>query len=323
MDQVTFCIQGPMTGNSGDRTTYAKRLHDSIRRYFSGARVIVSSWEGEQEQEFQGPDQFVYSQDPGSGARYLTGERNNVNRQIVSTRAGLARVQTRYAVKLRSDLLFVHGKLSKLFELAEASHKAPWSIMTGRMLVLDRQTYSPLKYAAGGLALHVSDHFQFGLAEDLKKFWNMPMMSDSDEAYFRPLAELHPNRAIHIPRWRAEQYFWMQNLSRTLEVDLSTSKWDDLGAHLPTPSEIFFRDNLVPLKSSTLGLRSQKYKWSIMNDLVTSTYAFTYEDWRKLVRENGKHGAADPKRIFWEQVCSFYSQGLGARRSLLRFRRSR
>lgn len=323
MNQVTFCIQGPMTGSSPNRPLYAKRLHDSIRRYFSGAKVIVSTWEGEQANEFHGPDEFVYSQDPGSGPRYLTGEQNNVNRQIVSTSAGLARVQTRYAVKLRSDLLFVHGKLRKLRELAEATHKARWSFMTGRILVLDRQTYSPLKWPAAGLALHVSDQFQFGLSQDLKRFWDIPKMSDSDEAYFRPLADLHPNRAIHIPRWRAEQYFWMQNLSRAFEVNLSTSKWDDLAAHLPTSSEMFFCDNLVPLKSSTLGLRSQKYRWNFTNDLISSTYAFTYDDWRKSAWELGRAGTAAPKRIFWEQFCSLYSQGLRSLPSLFRVRKSK
>ena len=324
MDQVTFCIQGPLFSSEGEKPSQAQRLHDSIRYHFKGAKVIVSTWDQDRDGEFAGPDAFTYSKDPGSGLRYLTGEYNNINRQIVSSRAALNLVETRFAVKLRSDMLFIHGGLRKMIALYETRHRSSWSIMNGRILVLDRQTYSPTKWPGGGLSFHVSDHFQFGLAQDLKVFWDIPLMSNLDEDYFLPEAQTNPQRNIHIPRWRAEQYFWLQNASRVFEISSTSSTWDNAQEYLAVTSEDFFLDNLIPLKSTTLGLRSQKYRWTLKDDLISSTYAYTYDDWRNAtLRRDEDSLAIRPSLFVWERICSYYWRGVKLLRALFPVKKSK
>lgn len=280
MRDLTFCIQGPLIDEEGKNR--AQNLFGSIAKHFPQSEVIVSSWEDQREHSFPGP-KFIFSSDPGSGLRRLKGGHNNINRQIVSTQAALELVTTSYAAKVRSDLLFKNNNIIRFLRLIGPGLRKSnnLSLLSGRVLVIDRHTYSPKKISPVAIPLHISDVMQFGLTSDLKKLWSIPLMSNQEEEFFLSSALTNSDTSIHLPRYRAEQYFWMQAILNSAHSHVISDQWDGFAASLPFESESFMSDNIVPAKARSLGITSQKYVWKITDDIVTSTFAFTFMDWEK------------------------------------------
>ncbi len=105
---LSFVIQGPVQA-APDRPQaegITAQCLASVRKFFPRSRIILSSWEG---QHVAGLDfdELVLSPDPGPVI--LRGPegplwKENLNRQLVSTRNGLRQVKTRRDCKLRSDM---------------------------------------------------------------------------------------------------------------------------------------------------------------------------------------------------------------------------
>lgn len=117
---ITVVVQGPVQAYQGrdQQAGITQVCLDSIRTHLPGARIILSTWEG-QNCTGLAPDLLLQHPDPGANvvAYNAQGEAQklNFNRQIVSTCEGLKRVETPYAVKLRSDnYLTGHGFVTAL-----------------------------------------------------------------------------------------------------------------------------------------------------------------------------------------------------------------
>lgn len=116
---VTVIIQGPIHHSSGtsSETGLTSRSISAIRKYFPGAVIVLSTWKGEETEDLS-YDKLILSQDPGptvvkyhkNGSPHMV----NVNRQIVSTLAGLKAVKTKYAMKLRSDNILNSARVKSL-----------------------------------------------------------------------------------------------------------------------------------------------------------------------------------------------------------------
>jgi len=315
---VTFCVQGPLRSGDGSRD-YARVLVESIHKYFPYSPVVISTWESERKFTFTSKEKLIFSQDPGSQLRYLDGEKNNINRQIKSSQVALSQVNTEFSVKVRSDLVFHSNNLLRVLPLIDgkSSSTGKFALFEQRIVVLDRLTFSPARFPSAGLSLHVSDHFQMGRTDDLSSFWNIPRINQFDETAFFSDAVRNEDMLLHIPRWRAEQYFWIMNIKKRFP-DLGTlDSWKSSESDLNFKSEEFFFDNIIPAKTSTLGLKSQKYRWSKFDDLVSSTYAYSFKDWSSTLKDFD--GFEDRAPVFlWEDLGYLYSKSLGLFHRLFR-----
>ena len=91
---ISVVVQGPI--HTQDNLT--KRVLESVRTHLPDAELILSTWKGSNVDGLD-CDVLLLNDDPGA----ING-RNNVNRQIVSTRNGLQKATRTYAVKLRTDM---------------------------------------------------------------------------------------------------------------------------------------------------------------------------------------------------------------------------
>jgi hypothetical protein len=275
MQAISFCIQGPVAfGLDGSNQTL--NLLASIRRFFPGSPVVFSTWVGQPVEGFE-DCKLVVSPDPGSGLRIAgDSQQNNINRQILSTRAGLAEVQTEYAVKLRSDLLFHKGVLAVVLARLPETPGGNLTFFERYVLVLDRLTFDPRKKA--NPVLHVTDHFQAGLTADIKAYWSQPFMSEAEEGWFLKDPSMSSG---YFPRFRAEQYFWKNLVASHTSFELESSETAE--NELPWSTVDTFKNNLIPLKFPSIGLTIQKaaHHWTWKDSWVSSTYAYTYLDWLK------------------------------------------
>jgi hypothetical protein len=167
-------VQGPIHSSPGRLGERDVTIHclASIRTFLPGAEVILSTWKNAPSDGLD-CDRLVLSDDPGaeiySGA-LLPPLFNNINRQIISTRAGLAIARRPYAIKFRGDLALESAALLDHGEYLRQSLSG--TLFRHRVLITPYQTRDPRHTP---ILFNFSDIVQIGLREDLQKIWSVPL----------------------------------------------------------------------------------------------------------------------------------------------------
>ncbi|WP_439625421.1 WavE lipopolysaccharide synthesis family protein [Gemmata sp.] len=166
--EVSVVVQGPVV------PIVTASVLDSVRRHLPGAEVILSTWKGS---DLTGltPDVLVENDDPGPIP--TPGKTNNVNRQIVSTRSGLALATRRYAMKLRSDTRLGGAQFLEWYSRSTMCPRpSEPRVFRERILTCRHFTRNPER---SPWLFHPSDIFMFGLREDVTRFWCAELVSRS------------------------------------------------------------------------------------------------------------------------------------------------
>lgn len=254
-DEITFVIQGPAAVRP---LPAASQAIGSVRRCFPGSRIVLSTWNGEDDAPGLGADEIVRSDDPGAIAdtALKTGLKNNVNRQIVSTNAGLARVRTRFAAKLRSDARVVGRGFTGLAEAFPL--RRPQGRLFQRRITISREfTRSARSFVP--LAYHPSDLFQFGLTSDLLDYWDVPLLEGPALAAFimteRPKTWF---RMFDRFRYTTEQYLFLARLRRAGYAK-DFRNFAHLTPDIARESEFLLFNNFLPCEPALLGVVHAKF----------------------------------------------------------------
>ena len=174
-DNITVVVQG----------SYSKKTVccvNSIKKHLPGSKIILSTWEGAEIGEIDqlGLDLLILNKDPGftyyqDRSVYPDAKINNVNRQIVSTKSGLAHCSTEYALKLRSDFILKgNGFMGTINKFPKRS--SHYQIFKERIT-----TFSILDNT--GVLFSPCDWIFLGRTEDLNDLFSIPLMA-SDEAEY-------------------------------------------------------------------------------------------------------------------------------------------
>ena len=166
--QITFVIQGAVCFHGGINVT-AKCIR-SIKRYHPCSKVVLSTWNAS-EPEVPSCNLVVKSADPGeipTSNSYL----RNYNRMIVSTLNGLRHVQTRYAVKIRSDFWIDHriniGSYLHAISCSEPKYSKDLVLMC-----MSSRHYRLFPF-------FISDWFHFGEIDAMLAIWDTPLLSPQE-----------------------------------------------------------------------------------------------------------------------------------------------
>ena len=166
---ISFVVQGPVTRPS------INLCLDSIRKYFPGAEIILST----ESQDLNGLDYDVpvIINDVGNDILRNSPFKLNVKRQIYSTQKGLEKVSRKYALKVRSDIEFTGNNFLKYFDEFN-KYDENYRVFNKRILVpmIQHSRY-------GDFLFFPTDWLHFGLAEDIKNFFNIPYNTDDNNAY--------------------------------------------------------------------------------------------------------------------------------------------
>ena len=262
---ITVVVQGPVMSQhsqlapDGITATVLQR----VRQVLPEATVILSTWAGTDVSGLNA-DAFIFSDDPG-GTRFYPPEArpanplNNGNRLIVSTRAGLAQVTTRYTLKIRSDLALFHDHFLDYFGRYNAYDPA-WHVLKSRILAFP--IYS-LKFeqrggATGYRPFHISDWCYFGLTEDLRQLYACPLMPEPETSqWFSTQPRRHPT--LWPERWwrySPEQYVTSQLALHTLGIHLEDGDQND--PLIRQQSDRFIANNFCVLDQWQWGMLSLK-----------------------------------------------------------------
>lgn len=289
---VSVVVQGPIVEGT-------RRALESVRRVLPRAQVILSTWEGSPVEGLP-CDRLVTTADPGWS--YLltegTGARTNIDRQIVSTQAGLRCADRPYTLKFRTDLELTHAGFLSYFGRYPA-RLAEWRVFSERLIVCDHFSRNParrnltLPRAAAPRAVrafHPSDMAAFGLTEDVQTYWDAQLPTLT-------LDDLSPDERARVPpeaeskrfiRRVPEQYLWLDCLRRV--CDLQVAEGAEESEPLRDLAERSLVNNFVILRRAQFGVVLPRHplnlgQWSTL---------YTFRDYLELYHRVCDSGQALP-----------------------------
>lgn len=259
---ISVIIQGPIEWTldpvSGHGLTYA--LYQNIRTLLPDAEIILSTWQGQKVDDL-GYDRLVLSKDPGPQGTWPSFVPNNVNRQIVSTMAGLNAASRKFCLKIRSDIVLKSTDFLLFFENAKPLKPDSRNIFTHPVLTNNfssRNTSEILKRLPGHpLPFHPSDHVSFGLKEDLIALWNAPLQSEDDGYYFIDKSQPSRYRLAELSKLTPEQYIMTNAISKKIDIDII--HYADMRDEVIFLSEFYMSTHIISIPDRLFSIDFPKY----------------------------------------------------------------
>jgi len=296
---ITVVVQGPVQ-------VYKDRPQDegitcrclgSIRDFLPGARIILSTWPDQNLDGFD-YDELVINDDPGPNIvhYYRNGKPNyqNYNRQIVSTINGLKRVETRYAMKLRSDN-FLTGDEFKWLPAKFPQRVDDYKLFEQRVVMVN--TFGR-NYSKGlKVAFHPSDFFYFGLTRDLVDIWDIPLFQDVEFDPAKLGVVQHPCSPLYIPD--ATQELWLKSINKHLERKVVLRHTHDIADGKLEMSDRILANNTIIASPAEIGVSMpMKFAHLTGTDKWSFRYSFiSFKEWQALYRRWCDRGYPDPMTL--------------------------
>lgn len=253
----------------------------SVRKNLPEAEIILSTWIGSNTSNL-GFDILVENEDPGAEIiDDVFKTKNNINRQIVSTKEGLNRATRKYSLKIRTDILLENTNFLNYFgKYIERNESV--SILNERVLINSLYTRDFNKIT---LLFHPSDWVFFGLTEDLKNIWDIPLQDEPQTSrYFdshpRPLIDINPNWQF---RYIPEQYIWINFLKKN-GVQFDFEHITDINKKNIDLSELSLVNNLTVIDYEDFGIKFLKYDPYTWN--TEYNYNISHLNWLKLYKKH-------------------------------------
>lgn len=266
-DNITVLLQGPITKGT------TKAYISNIKKVLPGAKIILSTWEGQENVEVFNDIEILFNKDPGATILdKKTGQLNNINRQIISTVEGLKKVTTPLVLKIRSDIIIEHADFLNYFSLFK-NRDDEFTIFKERLLICEKfcRPSSMFPY-------HISDWFIFGYTTDLLKLFDIPLepRTDDDWFYKYPLTLSHKIGYFQHFRHRycAEQYIWYNCISKYHKIKFE--HMCDVSNDNIKLSNLYLINNFVILPQQILGFNFKKFPSNNNSCLLSEDWLFLY-----------------------------------------------
>lgn len=276
---ITIIIQGStLVEYHGKRCIYYSV--ESVKRTLPGAKIIISTWEGENIPDDIVVDKIIYNNDPGFKTRNgkPNGKPNNVNRQIVSTLNGLKQTSTKYAMKLRSDFILTSKNFIKYFDIFQEFNKE-YQIFEKRIICPMTGTRKP-RAKNYNLPFHIADFATFGLTKDLVRLYDIPLVTDEEFDWFLIHNEFKPD-CYAVNKYNAEQSIWI-NCLRKVGKDIKCQYSTHVNDEIAEQSDKFLVNNFYPVTYKKYGIKPLKKNLLPKNNIVMYTDYYTQTEWKKL-----------------------------------------
>jgi hypothetical protein len=227
------------------------------RKVLPGARVILSTWAGADLPPGLPIDTVAESEDPGGLAPLKLDDRktNNVNRQLATTRAGLAAVTTPYVAKLRTDCFLEHAGFLDYYAEQRSFDGGRERLLACSFFTLDPTLFERLPY-------HISDWFQFGPTRLMQEYWAGPPMT-MDEARYHEIHPHAPGSTVFERKFRSrfavEQHICLPFAAARGYA--CPSFLNDVSGMVLADYQRFLAQEVMLLDPWQIGLRFDKYAW--------------------------------------------------------------
>ena len=257
--EITVVVQGPVV-EDGKEKPYrfsTRAVLKSIRKVMPKSEIILSTWKNSNLSGLEF-DVLVQPDDPGCVPESKTG---NQNRQIVSTQAGLQKASRKYIVKTRTDILFLSNGFLHYFEKFNKRNEK-LKFFNQRVVCSTVFAHNPNRFTRK--PFYPSDWFFFGLSEDIKNLWSIPLAPEPiTSLYYKTHPRPKESTDNSIFRYCPEQYIWLSFLRKYIQVPCE-HQWD-YGPHNQELHELSIANNLILLSPREIGIKFTKYRFGIGN----------------------------------------------------------
>lgn len=256
----------------------------SVRTGLPKAEIILSTWEGVDYSPINSElyDKLVLSTDPGGFQLYKQNKTlNNVDRQVVSSFAGLNQATKLYALKMRTEMILTHANFLNYFE--KYNHYQPeYKLVKSRMLNNASGAVDPFWHHP----LHPADFFLFGYTEDVKTYFSAPPFPEADKQHQHNSQDvlasvlLERDGRLLLNKLPPEIYLFQQFLQQH-KVALPEFGAYEISVKSVSTSYAYLMNNFVMLSGKQLGYRHLKYP-----EFEASNYtrSLTNLKWQKLYK---------------------------------------
>lgn len=298
---LTFVIQGSIK-----RKEEVKQSISSVRFFFPDSKIILSTWEGSDYSNLDF-DELVLSKDTPLVSRFYKNLsiENNINRQIISTINGLRKVHTKFAAKIRTDIVLKSDNLLKI--LTQANERSINSFFSSKIIIPYDLSVNPYRVK---LLFHFNDWFVAGRTSDLRKLYNIPLMSMKDLNYnLKPLKKynfytfknwINNNvkrdelKHILIARFIPEQYIFKFAALKKNKLDFKDAF--SFNRFLLNAHNKFAEQEILFESSKDIAFICLKHKTTLFTDLLAN-YTKSYID-----RKNKKFNFPDLRFFYFKSI---------------------
>lgn len=260
----------------------------SIREFLPGAEIILSTWISSDVTGLD-YDVLVLSEDPGnvlmekykSQAVY-----NNMNRQLLSTQAGLKKVSRKYTLKLRSDLILTQNDFLNYFDKFQ-NRIEDYKLFERKILTSTLFTRynikSPKLKKRVLMPFHISDWWFFGLTEDINTYFKdtLPAKEPDFTKYFDKPENQNKITPYSTAKFKfaPEQYFGYECFKRNFN-DIYMEDASDYNDELMRKFRICLVNNFIVLEFAQSGIYLNKYSYSKNEKFSGDQYIGLYNFYR-------------------------------------------
>lgn len=254
----------------------------SIREYLPDAEIIISTWEGE-DLTLLDFDRVVFSDDPGAPILCEHNRRkiyNNMNRQLLSTQAGLREANRKYTLKLRSDLIIANTGFIDCFERFQR-RTGVYRLFKQKIVTATLFTKHSMwnRNSTGLTPFHISDWYFFGLTQDIRTYLvDTPL---AKEPKFSNYFSMQQNARKSSPygeiefKFAPEQYFAYECFARNFD-NIRMEDAADVSNELMDVFEEFLVNNFIVLEFKQSGIYLNKYPYSKEEKFTGKQYLGLY-----------------------------------------------
>jgi len=280
--EISVVVQGPINKEETSKTL------KSIRTYLPDAEIVLSTWENSDVSDLV-YDILVLNKDPGNVLMETFKSRviyNNMNRQLLSTKAGLEKAKRKYTLKLRSDLILTQSNFLEYFDKFQSridNYKLFERKILTSTLFTRYNIKSPQEKKRVLMPFHISDWWFFGLTEDLKTyFMDTQLVKEPDfTQYFDKPENKNKKTPYSTARFKfaPEQYFGYECFKRHFD-DLYMEDASDYNDDINIKSQKCIVNNFIILENKQSGIYVNKYAYSKNEKFSGDQYIGLYNFYR-------------------------------------------
>ncbi len=264
--EITVIIKGLILGKPSDKYKYrwTYRSIESIRKCLPKSKIILSTWEGSDISGLN-VDETILNKDPGKLEMWSYDKKKvshiSINNQIITSQKGLEKVNTKYTLIIRGDMLLTGNRFIKYFEKYNKNKSEGY--LENKIVVLPTYNIKRiLKYknffnrfdwiVFDKYYFDICDWVYFGLTKDLENIFSIPLVNKDNL-----LGQILDGYSLVEENLSPEQYVWVNFLKKYEEID--TSHITYFSEERDNKSEESYAKDTIMISANKFNVKSFKY----------------------------------------------------------------
>lgn len=295
-EDISIVIQGPI-----DVKNFMP-IYKNIRNIFPISKIIISTWKGQNIERVDKNTNIIFNTDPGAYKDTLNKNfTNNLLRHIVSSLSGLMSCNTKYVLRMRSDLLLQSDRFIKYYNIFNKIN-SKYKIFRKRIITSTffSKKFLSYKNLIQPAPFHISDWIHFGQLEDLIEYYSSSIPKEPEQSQYFNDKFLRINKVnlMHCSHQYAPEQFLLSHLVQK-KFNIKFEHYLDYNRHNILESEKIIANNFIIISPYQFKFYctkqrngNDKYKlWSKYPILIPNTLRrglYTYReftnDYKKYLR---------------------------------------